>query len=147
MPDNNRFQFYPALFMPGAFVAGTVCTRWIPANWFPNVLGCSVLAALILAIFAGRNTNNERQAPTPLTVILEALWLPSRNAEIRTEPVLWMCLGMFSFVAGMLVSALLMLMFAVVHSTSPCILPAVKKSARKHQLADIKYGPDFLLMK
>jgi len=108
MPENKKFQPIPILCLCCALLAGAACTRWIPYDWFLNVLGYSISVSLILGVLLTLNTENERKPPIPIALVLEALWLSSRNAEIKLGPTLWAFLGASSFVVGILVSALLL---------------------------------------
>ena len=111
MSENRQFESLPALFLLGTVVAGAACTKWIPYDWFLSMLGYSILVALILAVLATIDLKNERRPPLPVALVLEALWLPSRNAEVKLGPVLWAFLGMAGFVTGVLVSAMLLPLF------------------------------------
>jgi len=112
MTENKKFQAVPALCLLGTVLAGAACTRWIPYDWFLNVLGYSILVGLILAVLATLDLKNERRPPIPIALVLEALWLPSRNAEVKLGPILWTFLCVTGFVAGILVSALLLPLFS-----------------------------------
>jgi hypothetical protein len=111
MSDTKQFQLISALCLFGAAMAGVACTRWIPYDWFLSVLGYSILVALILAILATLDLKNERRPPIPIALMLEALWLPSRNAELKLGPLLLAFWGVASFLTGILVSALLLPIF------------------------------------
>jgi hypothetical protein len=108
MPETTQFQPARALYLFGTVVAGAACTKWIPSNWFLNVLGCSILVALILAFLATLDLKNERRPSIPVTLLLEVLWLPSRNAEIKFGPILWAFMAAAGFSAGILVSAIIL---------------------------------------
>lgn len=108
MPEAKHLQPAPALCLFGTVLAGAACTKWIPSDWFLSVLGYSILVALILAILATLDLKSERRAPIPVALMLEALWLPSRNAEVKFGPILWAFLGAAGFVVGILVSAILL---------------------------------------
>ena len=111
MTENKQFKSVPALCLLGTVIAGAACTRWIPYDWFLSMLGYSILVALILAVLATIDLKNERRPPLPVALVLEALWLPSRNAEVKLGPVLLAFLGMAGFVIGILVSAMLLPLF------------------------------------
>ena len=96
------------MFLFGTVMAGAACTIWIPYDSFLSVLGYSILIALILAFFVTFDLKNERRPPRPIALILEAFWLPSRNAEVKIGPMLWAFLGAAGFVTGILVSAILL---------------------------------------
>ena len=108
MNENRQFDFVPALCLLGTVIAGAACTKWIPYDWFLSMLGYSILVALILAVLVTIDLKNERRAPLPIALVLEVLWLPSRNAEVKLGPILWAFLSMAGFVTGILVSAMLL---------------------------------------
>lgn len=112
MPETTQFRPIPALCLFGMAMTGGACTKWIPSDWFLSVLGYSILVALVLAFLATLNLKNERRPPIPIALMLGALWLPSRNAEVKLGPVLWSFLGVAVLVVGILVSALLLPLFA-----------------------------------
>lgn len=111
MNENRQFDFVPALCLLGT-VAGAACTKWIPYDWFLSMLGYSILVALILAVLVTIDLKNERRPPPPIAIVLEVLWLPSRNAELELGPILWAFLSMAGFVTGILVSAMLLPFFS-----------------------------------
>ena len=111
MTKTRKFQSAPALCLLGTVIAGAASTRSIPYDWFLNMLGYSILVALILAVLATVDLKNERRAPIPVALLLESLWLPSRNAEVKLGTILWAFLGMAGFVTGMLGTALLLPIF------------------------------------
>jgi hypothetical protein len=111
MPETKKFQPAPALCLFSAVLAGAACTKWIPSDWFLSVLGYSILLALTLAFLATLNLKNERRPPLPVALMLEALWLPSRNAEVKFGAILWAFIGSVGFVAGILMGAILLPFF------------------------------------
>ena len=111
MAETKQFRPRPALCLVIAVVAGAACTKWIPSNWFLALLGYSILTALILAFLATLNLKNERRVPVAIALVLEALWLPARNAEMRFGPLLWAFMSMAGFVAGMLICAIILPLF------------------------------------
>jgi hypothetical protein len=111
MPDNRSFQPPSALYLFGAAIAGAACTLWIPSDWFLSLVACSIGVSLVLAVFAIWGLKNERRPSIPVTIILELLWLPSRNGEVKYGPVLWSLMAAISFVIGLLVTALLLPVF------------------------------------
>lgn len=52
------------------------------------------------------DTKNERHAPAPFAVLLDLLWLPSRNADIQRGWTLRAFLHAAGFVTGFLVCAM-----------------------------------------
>lgn len=87
-------------------MAGTACARWIPYDWFLPVLGYSLLITLILGVLVTVDSTNERHAPMPVALVLEVLWLPSRNADIKLGPELWLFFCAAGFVTSFMTSAL-----------------------------------------
>lgn len=112
MPETEEFRPVPALCLCATVGTGAACTKWIPSDWFLSVLGYSIVVALILAFLATLDVKNERRPPTPVALMLEALWLPSRNAEVKLGPILWAFMGATGFVTGILVSAILLPLLA-----------------------------------
>ena len=108
MSETKQFQRRSGVWLLCTVIAGVACTRWIPSEWFLSVLGYSILATLILAMLATLDLKNERRPPIPIALMLEALWLPSRNGEVKLGATLWAFLGATGFVSGMLVCALLL---------------------------------------
>jgi hypothetical protein len=88
-------------------MAGVACARWVPYDWFLSVLGYSLLITLVFGILATLDSTNERHAPMPAALILELLWLPSRNADIKLGLGLWL----FFCAAGFVVSVMACAMF------------------------------------
>ncbi|MBV6322418.1 hypothetical protein [Duganella violaceipulchra] len=111
MLKNKQFRPAPALCLFGTVVAGAACTKWIPSDWFLSMLGYSILVALILAFLATLDLKNERRPPVPVALMLEALWLPARNAEMNFGLILWAFMAVAGFVTGILVSAMLLPLF------------------------------------
>jgi hypothetical protein len=111
MPETKQFQPVPPLCLFGTVLAGAACTKWIPSDWFLSVLGYSILVALILAFLATLDLKNERRPSIPVALMLEVLWLPSRNAEVKFGLILWAFMGVAGFVTGILVSAILLPLF------------------------------------
>jgi len=114
MKKNRNFQPVPALSLVGTVIAGVACASLLPYDWFMSMLGCGILVALILAVLTTVDLKHERRAPLPVALLLEALWLPSRNAEVKLGAILWGFLGMAGFVTGMLGTALLLPIFGAV---------------------------------
>jgi hypothetical protein len=112
MPETKKFQPVPAICLFVSVMAGAACTRWTPYDWFLSALGYSISVALILAVLVALDLKNERRPSIPIALVLEALWLPSRNAEVKLGAVLWRFLGMAGFVSGMLAAALLLPLLA-----------------------------------
>jgi hypothetical protein len=92
-------------------LAGAASARWVPYEWFLSVLGYSLLIALILVGLLAVDAKNERHAPVPLALLLEVLWLPSRNADIKLGLTLWAFFHAASFVTGFLVCAMFLPIF------------------------------------
>lgn len=111
MPETKQIQPVLGVCLFGTVMAGAACTRWVPYDWFLSVLGYSGAAALILAFLATLNLKNERRPPISVALMLEALWLPSRNGEMKSGLILWAFMGVAGFVAGILVCALLLPLF------------------------------------
>lgn|GEM_PF-2994157 len=112
MLENRKLQRMRAFFPIAAFMAGAACTTWVPAEWFQIILSCSLLAVVILAVIAMVDLKNERRPPVPMILILEALWLPSRNGEIKMGPALLAFLSVAGWVVGMLLCAATLPIFA-----------------------------------
>lgn len=106
MLQNRRFRHAPLLTLFFTLTAGVACARWVPYDWFLSVLGYSLLITLILGILVTLDSMNERHAPMPVAVILEALWLPSRNADIKLGPGLWLFFCAAGFVTSFMTCAL-----------------------------------------
>ncbi|SHH20125.1 hypothetical protein SAMN05428948_3285 [Massilia sp. CF038] len=87
-------------------LTGALCVIWIPYDCFLPLLAWSMGIAVILAALAIFNVKNEKRPPVAAALILEALWLPSRNGEITLGPLLWAFLGIAGLVTGLLLGAL-----------------------------------------
>jgi len=92
-------------------MAGAACARWVPYEWFLSVLGYSVLITLILGILVTLDSTNERHPPTPVALVLDALWLPSKNADIKLGPGLWLFFWATGFVTSFMTCALFLPVF------------------------------------
>ena len=112
MPQNRRFRRAPLLILLGTSIAGAACARFVPYDWFLSVLGYSLLVTLILGILVTLDAKNERHAPMSVALLLDALWLPSRNADIKLGPGLWLFFWAAGFVTGFMTCALLLPVFA-----------------------------------
>jgi uncharacterized membrane protein YfcA len=108
MSEIKQFRSRPAVCLVIAIVAGAACAKWIPSNWFLTLLGYSMLIALILASLATLNLKDERRPPVAISLLLEALWLPARNADMNFGLILWAFIIVAGFVAGMLICAIIL---------------------------------------
>jgi hypothetical protein len=111
MPEYKWGRSKPALLLFATSLAGAASARWVPYEWFLSVLGYSLLVALILAILVAHDAKNERHAPAPFALLLEVLFLPSRNADITIGLGFWAFFHAASFVTGFLVCAMFLPMF------------------------------------
>lgn len=110
MLESRKNQLIRILSPIATFIAGAVCTLFIPSDWFARVLGASVLLALILAAVASVDVKNERRPPVPVMLLLEALWLPSRNGKVKSG-LAWPFGLAAGWVTGMLVCAIVLPVF------------------------------------
>jgi hypothetical protein len=92
-------------------LAGAASARLVPYDWFLSVLGYSLLVALILSILVAHDAKNERHAPAPFALLLEVLFLPSRNADITLGLGLWAFFHAAGFVTGFLLCAMFLPLF------------------------------------
>ena len=107
----KRGRSKAGLLLFATSLAGAASARWVPYDWFLSVLGYSLLIPLILGVLLAVDAKNERHAPAPFALLLDVLWLPSRNADIEVGWTLWAFFHAASFVTGFLVCAMFLPMF------------------------------------
>ena len=108
--ENSQVPPVRVLWLASSVLIGVACTKWMPSNWFLTFLSYTIMLALILAVVVTVDLKNEKRPPIPIAIMLEVLWLPSRNGEVKLGPVLRAFFGVVGFVVGML-GAMLVLPF------------------------------------
>lgn len=111
MPQYKWGRSKSVLLLSATSLAGAASARWVPYEWFLSVLGYSLLIALIPGVLLAVEAENERHAPAPFALLLDLLWLPSRNADIKLGWTLRAFFHAASFVTGFLVCAMFLPMF------------------------------------
>lgn len=103
-PNAARRPLYWILV--AAFILGLLATVWVPPEFFLTILGAALPVWFVLTVIVSVQVKRERHAPTLVALMLNALWLPSSNGELKAGRAFSMWLGVSGFLGGMLICAI-----------------------------------------